>query len=385
MVRDPIARNVKQSAMFDFVNPRRTARCCATVLALCVAAVQAPLHAATVFPALKRPALQVKAPERQVMQAAAQAGARIVAIGERGLVVLSDDEGQTWRQARQVPVSTTLTAMSFSNDKLGWAVGHGGVVLHTRDGGETWALQADGATLAKAALQAAEASVQQSPDSPTAQRALQDARVLLADGPDKPLLDVHFQDARHGWVVGAYNLFFETADGGVTWKGIGSRLDNPKALHLNAIRAQGDRVVIVGEQGRIYRSLDNGQSFQSLTSPYKGSWFTLALPGDGSVVAAGLRGNAFRSPDGGNTWLPIEGAPPVSFLSATALKDGSVLLANQGGQLFSVRQGSALSAVPAPPVPMLTNLLVLRDRGLLAVGLGGVMRLAIPAQNESTK
>lgn len=357
----------------------------ALMLGAVLTALAGPVVAALVFPALGRPALQVKAPERQVMEAAVQAGARIVAVGERGLVVLSDDGGQTWRQAHQVPVSTTLTALFFANDKLGWAVGHGGVVLHTRDGGETWTLQADGATLAKAALQAAQAAAQQSPDSPTAQRALKDAQILLADGPDKPLLDVYFQDAQRGWVVGAYNLFFETTDGGATWKGLGPRLDNPKALHLYAIRAQGQSVFIVGEQGRIYRSLDNGQSFQSLASPYKGSWFTLALPGDGSVVAAGLRGNAFRSPDGGNTWLRIEGAPPVSFLSATALKDGSVLLANQGGQLFSLRQGSALSPVPVPPMPPLTNLLVLRDHGLLAVGLGGVMRLAISVQNESTK
>ena len=34
---------------------------------------------------------------------------------------------------------------------------------------------------------------------------------------DKPLLDVHFRDARHGWVAGAYGLFFETRNGGRSW------------------------------------------------------------------------------------------------------------------------------------------------------------------------
>lgn len=367
--------------MLEFVLIGRRALTVAAALAVSSCALQA----ATAFPALGRAALQVKAPERQVMQAAAQAGARLVAVGERGIVVLSDDGGKTWRQARQVPVSTTLTAVSFADDQLGWAVGHGGIVLHTRDGGETWAKQADGVLLAQRALQAAEQAVSRNPDSAVALRALSDARVLVADGPDKPLLDVHFQDARHGWVVGAYNLFFETADGGASWNSVGSRLVNPKALHLYAIRSHGASVFIAGEQGQLHRSSDGGQTFEAVASPYKGSWFSVVLPADGSVVAAGLRGNLYRSSDFGKSWQRLEGAPPLSFLSATALPDGAVLLANQGGQLFTTRGGSALRALPAPPMPPLTGLLVLKDQGLLALSLGGVVPLPAPGQNGTSK
>ncbi|WP_220476874.1 WD40/YVTN/BNR-like repeat-containing protein [Massilia cavernae] len=121
-----------------------------TASAILLAALSGAACAAASFPALDRPAVQVKAPERQVLLAAAQAGTRVVAVGERGLVVLSDDAGASWRQARAVPVSTTLTAVSFRSAQLGWAVGHGGVVLHTRDGGDTWTRQADGASLARA-------------------------------------------------------------------------------------------------------------------------------------------------------------------------------------------------------------------------------------------
>lgn len=348
-------------------------------------AVSASLQAAPAFPALERAALQVRAPERQVLQAAAQAGQRLVAVGERGVVVLSDDSSKSWRQARQVPVGVTLTAVTFADDKLGWAVGHGGVVLHSRDGGETWVKQADGVSLAKAALQAAEQAVSRQPDSAAAQRALADANALVADGPDKPLLDVHFQDARRGWVVGAYNLFFETEDGGQSWNSVGARLVNPKVLHLNAIRAQGQSVFIVGEQGQMHRSLDGGQTFEVVTSPYKGSWFTVALAGDGSVIAAGLRGNVFRSPDFGKSWQVIEGAPPVSFLSAVPLPDGAVLLANQAGQLYVTRAGSALTSLPAQPMPPLTGLLVLQDKSLLTLTLGGVFSLAAPSLNGNSK
>ena len=327
------------------------------------------------FPALERSALQVRAPERQTLQAAANVGERIVAIGERGLVVLSDDQGQRWRQARQVPVSVSLTALSFVDAQRGWAVGHGGVILHTTDGGETWTRQADGFALAKAALTEAEQRVAQRPGDATAERALAEARRLGNDGASKPLLDVRFIDARRGWVVGAYNLFFETTDGGATWRSISTRLDNPRALHLNALAIRGQTVFIAGEQGVLYRSLDYGKSFESLASPYKGSWFSVALGDEGMVTIGGLRGNAFSSTDGGASWSAIEGLPPVSIVAASAWVDGGVLLANQAGQLFVARVHAQAQPLRVAPMPPLNGLLVLRSQALVALGFGGAISL----------
>ncbi|WP_020655779.1 WD40/YVTN/BNR-like repeat-containing protein [Massilia niastensis] len=350
-----------------------------------LAGLSLALHAATVFPALSRPALAVRAPHTQVLLAAAQAGQRIVAAGERGIVVLSDDGGASWRQARQVPVSTTLTALSFAGAGLGWAVGHGGVILHTRDGGDTWTRQTDGAGLAQGALHAADQALQADPGDPAAQRALRDAQMLAADGPDKPLLDVHFRDARNGWAVGAYNLFVETSDGGASWRSVAARLDNPRALHLYTIRSVGQAVFIAGEGGQLHRSLDGGRSFQALPSPYKGSWFALGIRGDGVLVAAGLRGNAWQSRDRGATWERLAGAPPVSFVSAAPLQDGALLLANQAGQLFASRSGAALAALPAPRLPPLSAVMALPDHTLLALGAGGAQRLPKGPRKEATR
>ncbi|MDD2610225.1 MAG: YCF48-related protein [Giesbergeria sp.] len=350
-----------------------------------VVAMPGLLQAANRFSALERTALQVKAPELQVLQAAAQAGSRIVAVGERGIIVLSDDGGKSWRQARQVPVSTTLTALSFANEKTGWAVGHGGVVLHTQDGGESWRKQADGKMLADWALKAAQTAQARNPEHTTAVRALSDAQLLVNDGPDKPLLDVYFQDAQHGWIIGAYNLFFETTDGGATWNSISQRIDNPKGLHLYAVRAQGTLVFVVGEQGQMHRSRDGGHTFETVTSPYKGSWFALALSPEGAVVAAGLRGNAFYSADFGNQWQEIAGAAPTSFVSAARLPSGEVLLANQAGQLFTTQDGAPLQALSTPPLPPLTGVLLLKEQRLLALGLGGVVPLPLPGQNGTAK
>lgn len=331
----------------------------------CAAAFSA--GAAMVPPALERPALAVRAPERSVLLAVAAAGPRLVAVGERGIVALSDDQGQRWRQARSVPTSVGLTALRFVDAQRGWAVGHAGVILHTTDGGETWTRQADGRSLAQAALKASartsggvEARV---------------ARQLADDGADKPLLDLHFFDADRGVVAGAYGLFFETTDGGKTWRSAMDRIANPKALHINAVRADGHRLYLAGEQGLLLRSDNQGQTFRPLTSPYAGTWFTLTVPRPGAVLAAGLRGNAFFSSDQGDTWSRLDGAAQASYVSAATLPGDEVILANQAGQLLSTRAGGVLKVLPQPPLPPLSAILPLDSGAMLAVGFTGVMRL----------
>src|SRR5471032_2687810 len=88
-----------------------------------------------------RPAERVASPEQVRMLSATRAGTRIVAVGDRGVVILSDDNGSTFRQARMVPTSSSLTSVTFTDPSHGWAVGHWGVIVATNDGGETWQLQ----------------------------------------------------------------------------------------------------------------------------------------------------------------------------------------------------------------------------------------------------
>jgi photosystem II stability/assembly factor-like uncharacterized protein len=268
--------------------------------ALCLSSL-----AAVNFPAIDRPAIKDRSPERTFLLAVAQAGSRLVAVGERGVVVLSDDAGAHWRQAREVPVSVTLTALCFVNAVHGWAVGHGGVVLRTDDGGETWLRQTEGGALARIELESVKARETRSPGDPGIEQNRKMAERLVADGPDKPLLDVIFTDEEHGFVVGAEGLFFETTNGGKSWTSAMHRIENPQRRHLYAIRAQHGAVFVAGEQGLLLRSQDGGERFQSLPSPYSGSWFCLAVLPSGALVAAGLRGHAFYSADRGTTWSRI--------------------------------------------------------------------------------
>src|SRR5512144_624546 len=91
---------------------------------------------------LDTPAAQSPLAARGLLNGLARAGQRIVAVGQRGHVLYSDDAGKTWKQAT-VPVSSDLVAVSFPDATHGWAVGHDGVILHTDDAGVTWTRQLD--------------------------------------------------------------------------------------------------------------------------------------------------------------------------------------------------------------------------------------------------
>ncbi|MRV75017.1 glycosyl hydrolase, partial [Duganella sp. FT92W] len=321
---------------------------------------------------LTQPAIQSAKAGAAAMLAVTRAGKRLVAVGERGIVLLSDDDGVHWRQAA-TPVQVSLAAVQFVTPELGWAAGHLGVVLRTTDGGRTWTRQLDGVQAAAAMARAAA--------TPDAARA---AAQMQEDGPDKPFLDLHFTDERNGYAVGAYNLLFRTTDGGASWQPWQEHAANPKSLHLYAMRAAGAALYVAGEQGTLLRSLDGGASFEALATPYKGSYFGLLAAPGGELVAYGLRGNAWWSGDQGRSWRQVETGLQQSLTAGIVLADGSLALLSQGGDILLSRDaGRTFARAPvSQPLPA-AALAQAADGALIVAGLRGVQRLPSSPQQKT--
>ena len=123
-------------------SPASRARTALAAIAALAAFTAFPLASAGATPESSLPAdlhaaARVVQPEKLPVMAATLAGSRVVAVGDYGGVLLSDD-GKAFRQARVVPTRTVLTSVFFLDAQHGWAAGHDGTVIATVDGGETW-------------------------------------------------------------------------------------------------------------------------------------------------------------------------------------------------------------------------------------------------------
>jgi len=334
-------------------------------------------QAADFVDTLDLPAVHSDLASRHLLIDVARAGQRFVAVGQRGHILYSDDDGRSWQQA-SVPVSSDLTAVDFPTPEQGWAVGHDGVVLHSHDGGATWQRQLDGRQIGRLMLEYYSAQAQAQPEDPIYAQLVEEAQRLDAEGADKPFLDVWFETEQSGYIVGAFDLIFHTADGGRSWVPLQHAVDNPYALHLTAIAPAGKDLYVVGEQGLLLK-LDRARGrFVALESPYEGSFFGLLGGSDGVVLAYGLRGHAFRSTDGGATWKPVETGTSISLTASASDPRGRLFLFSQAGQaLISQDNGVSFQALKSNRIAPIAGAVTGDDDSLILVGNQGVRRFPI--------
>ncbi|HEX3139738.1 MAG TPA: YCF48-related protein [Rhizobacter sp.] len=331
---------------------------------------------------LDTPATPSALAPRALLNGLARAGQRVVAVGQRGHVLYSNDAGQRWEQA-QVPVSSDLVAVSFADANNGWAVGHDGVVLHTSDGGLHWELQLDGRRIGALMLEyytREAAAVASSPERAAA--LLEEAKRFASQGADNPLLDVWFRDASNGFVVGAFGLALRTRDGGKSWQPMLHAIDNPKGMHLYAVRGIGPDLYIVGEQGLAFKLEQYveraAERFTTLELPYKGTLFGV-VGNERALVVHGLRGSALRSTDAGRSWQTLTTGLQVGMTASAIDAQGRFMLVSQAGHLLvSSDDGATFNAARLErPVPA-AAVIEAAPGALVVAGPRGAQALALP-------
>ncbi len=282
---------------------------------------------------------------RLLISDAARFGNRVVAVADRGYIIFSDNNGESWTRAKS-PAAPLLTAVFFIDAKVGWAVGHDLVVLQTTDGGENWTKQ------------------NSKPDE------------------NKPFLDVYFNDLNNGFAIGAYGVFYETADGGKTWT---LRKLGESDKHLNSIfKIADNKLLIVGEAGTVMRSDDAGKNWALVDVPYKGSYFGGIVADDGAVIIYGLRGRIFRSADQGKTWIAVENSLPNSLMGSTKLPSGKIALVGLSGTLLvSVDNGKSFPAVKSGSTKAYSSAVLGAPTDLLLLGEAGVRDLSLAANSAA--
>jgi len=303
----------------------------------------------------------------------ALAGTRLVAVGERGHILLSDNAGLAWRQV-PVPVSTTLVTARFATATLGWVAGEMGVILKTADGGETWRLVLNGFQAASLMHAEAQADTAKAPSNAAAQAELQNAQAFVAFGASIPMLSLVPLSTTRILAFGAYGLALESFDAGETWRGNAACVPDPQGLHIYAALQTAGGLVAVGEQGLLLHGAP-GAALAAAASPYQGSLFGLVSLAPANLLAYGLQGTLLQSTDQGATWQAKTPVSGNAVLCGVVLRDNRIVLGDASGNLL--QSGDAGASFRTLPGTLPVTALAQAPDGALIIGTpAGIRRVA---------
>ncbi len=280
-----------------------------------------------------------------VLLSVSRAGKRLVAVGDRGAILLSDDQGVTW-SAVTSGTDELLTAAVFVSPSDGWVVGQDSTILHTADAGAHWTTQ------------------------------------MTTPGADQVLFSVASLGPGHLVATGSYALMLETSNAGAAWTPV--KLPNlDEDYHLNCVLARGPDLVVVGEAGHAF--LRHDAAWTAIPVGYDGSQFGCLRAQDGEVYSFGLRGSLFVSSAASPAWRRIDTGEQRSIFGGTVLANGSFALVGGNGlvMLFDPHTDRART-LPPPTGVTLSGVAEAADGKLVVVGDDGV-HLMDPAATQAAR
>ncbi|NCF98013.1 MAG: hypothetical protein GWP39_00695 [Planctomycetia bacterium] len=228
----------------------------------------------------------------------AVSGQRVILVGDRGVILVSADGGEQFQQV-PVPSRRMICDVTLSSDGTAFAVGHEGLVLRSRDFGDTWE------------------KVHHDPEA------------------DQALFSVVDLGNEHVVAAGAFGLVMVTRDGGKSWSKGEANEEGP---HLYSLKVTGDEVLAAGEFGSILSSKDGGETWSALESPYEGTLFDILVTEDRWTLM-GLRGNLWEGRPG--EWTQVDHPSEATLFGGGVLADGTTVVVGAEGVVLirSARSG----------------------------------------------
>ena len=288
-------------------------------------------------------------------------GKRLVAVGERGHILVSED-GKQWKQVPS-PTRAMLNRVHFVDTQNGWAMGHDGVILRTTDGGDTWTLK------------------------------------HYESEWGKPFYDSQFTSPTTGIVAGSNGRVLSTTDGGDSW----TEITNPvfdTGFNIYGLGALSEtNMIVAGERGMLGRTLDGGETWDMLIPPYIGSYFGVLPTGEFSALLYGLQGRIYYAADirvlpaiedpstydpfiyenitdserlAEMGWQLLQTPVEQSLFGGSLYENGKAILVGVDGTVvYGDARGNAVQAFDGPTDEPISDVVV-RDNELIMVGRTGI-------------
>ncbi len=264
----------------------------------------------------------------------------------------------SWAWQNPLPHGNGINDVVFTSADVGWAIGNGGMLLRSTDGGLSWSER--------------------------------------NSGTDMDLTTVFFSDAITGWIGGGYfegideyygyydsrGVLLHTSDGGVTWY---ERSTGSSAMFLDIQFLGNDHGWAAGTSGTVLRTTDGGESWDvHLTDSYRNiSSVCFTDQMNGWVVTGNEERYSYstiqRTTDGGVSWHQILGYQENLFDIVFQNPDTGWAVGSNGSLLHIVDADSSWFSASSGVSQTLRHLYVKDAQRLWIAGDGGTLLYSIDA------
>lgn len=197
-------------------------------------------------------------------------GKRKIVVGQSGFITIQDGDGK-WKQ---IPSGTDARLLGVGGNSAGltFAVGQFGIVLRSKDGGDSW------------------------------QRLDLKLSEKIEGGYDPHLYDVHVSEEGVATVVGEFGLIMRSSDAGEHWDIVNTSDESLLALQIRDDDGVG---FAVGQSGVVFRTEDGGKNWTRLDTDLDANLLAVWVTRDGVVTLPGFRHMAV-SDNNGESWLKVQ-------------------------------------------------------------------------------
>lgn len=217
-----------------------------------------------------------------------------------GKIFGTADGGQTWDTQHEVGGAASIWSVLPLNSRNVYAVGDGGLVLHTSDGGGNWQTQT----------------------TPTSAF----------------LFGIAMMDENTGLICGDNGLILKTTNGGASW----TIKNSPTSNRLYDVFLLSDgNAWAVGRNGAIIRSTNYGESWTSQTSGTTSRLYGVHFLDSNTGFVVGWNGRLLRTTNGGSNWAQVSIATS-SYLYDVDFYDANIgIVTGWDGTCFITTDGGA--------------------------------------------
>jgi photosystem II stability/assembly factor-like uncharacterized protein len=198
-------------------------------------------------------------------------------VTEQTHILHTSDGGKTWA-IQFKDKDFILKAISFSDPMNGWAVGEYGFIYHTQNGGATWRKEAGKFKLSEDTGDVEGEAI---------------------------LFGLMVIDSRTAWAVGIDSTVLRTTDGGKNWRKVETGFSK---IPFFGITSDNQKTIVTGGQGMGLLSTDGGKRWKPLSfePSIRYSWiYGLGRRGTSGFVAVGEEGAIYLGTSTG-VWRKVE-------------------------------------------------------------------------------